>query len=81
MWQGLKRCKVINKNYVVPPPDFGPVEVLSFNVEPALCSKAAQPYKNACLRIQIQLRILAEDGVSGETPEDSEDDDHGKHKK
>ncbi|MCI4389935.1 hypothetical protein PGIGA_G00116800 [Pangasianodon gigas] len=72
--QGLKRCRVINKNYVVPPRDFGPVEVLAFNVEPALCLKATQTY-GACLRIRIQLRILPDDDVSGETPEDSDDED------
>ncbi|MCJ8744183.1 hypothetical protein PDJAM_G00115550 [Pangasius djambal] len=72
--QGLKRCTVINKTYVVPPRDIGPVEVLAFSVEPALCLKATQTYR-ACLRIRIQLRILPDDGVSGETPEDSDDED------
>ncbi|XP_060766666.1 uncharacterized protein il17rc isoform X2 [Neoarius graeffei] len=73
--QGLKRCKVIKQNSVVHPPDSGPLEVLGFGVESALCREGTLMYK-ACLRIRIQLRIHDDVNVSGETPEDSEDDEH-----
>ncbi|KAM9443832.1 uncharacterized protein il17rc [Clarias gariepinus] len=72
--QGLTECRVDNKNFVVPPSDFGPVEVLSFTLEPALCLTAAKAYK-ACLLIKIQLQILSND-VSGETSEESENEAH-----
>ncbi|XP_058230216.1 uncharacterized protein il17rc isoform X1 [Hemibagrus wyckioides] len=76
--QGLKGCTVVNKNCVLPqcegalPPSTStPVEVLTLSVEPAICVKMHK----VCLLIQIQLRVLADDDVSGETPDDSENED------
>ncbi|KAF4093535.1 hypothetical protein AMELA_G00003040 [Ameiurus melas] len=73
--QGLRHCRVSRSNAVVPPRDFGPVEVLSFDVETALCCSAPQKCR-PCLRVRIWLRILGDDDVSGETPEDSEGEAH-----
>ncbi|GAA6097522.1 uncharacterized protein il17rc [Tachysurus ichikawai] len=85
--QGLKHCTAVNKNRVLPPCDGALpfctstlVDVLALSVEPALCTKATMMYK-ACLRIRIQLRVLAtaNDDVSGETQDDLENEDHGEH--
>ncbi|KAK3536786.1 hypothetical protein QTP86_025096 [Hemibagrus guttatus] len=77
--QGLKECTVVNKNCVLPQcegalPPSTLVEVFNLNVEPALCGKTTMKHK-ACLLIRIQLRVLADDDVSGETPDDSENED------
>ncbi|XP_026993261.1 uncharacterized protein il17rc [Tachysurus fulvidraco] len=81
--QGLKQCTIDNMDRVLPPCDGALpfctstlVDVLALGVQPALCTKATMMYK-ACLRIRIQLKVLATDNddVSGETQEDLENED------
>lgn len=59
----------------LPPSTSTLVEVLNLSVKPAICVKMHK----VCLLIRIHLRVLADDDVSGETPEDSENEDSGEH--
>ncbi|KAF7693488.1 hypothetical protein HF521_008804 [Silurus meridionalis] len=67
---------IVNENRVVPPPDSGPIEVLAFVLEPALCCPTTQTCK-PCLLTHITLKILVDDDddVSGDTHKDSEDEE------
>ncbi|TTN83888.1 Interleukin-17 receptor C [Bagarius yarrelli] len=81
--QALNRCSVVDKNCVLPPcagalpPCTSTTpEVSSVSLEPALCSKTTTDHQ-VCLLIRIRLRVPTDDNdeVSGETPDDLEDED------